>query len=194
MKKHDHSHHKDNFAKKVASLDNMKRREGFPPEELLKQFPINANDTILDIGAGTGFLTIPAAKVTDGLVYALDIDPRMLQLIQTKAEDEGLKNIQTIQKEMKELPLSANSIDIVLASLVLHEINPLSETLKSINQVLRAKGTFVCVELEEEKNERHLPRIASAEMERQLEQAGFEISKKFHPADAIYVIIAQKKQ
>ena len=194
MKNHDHSHHKGNFEKKVASLDNAKRREEFPPEQLLKQFPINANDTILDIGAGTGFLTIPAAKATEGLVYALDIDPKMLQIIRSKADEEGLKNIRTIKEEMKDLPLSTNSMDIVLASLVLHEINPLPETLQFINQVLKIKGTFVCVELEKEENpSQHHPRIASAEMEQQLNRAGFEVTKKYHPTDAIYVIIAQKK-
>lgn len=193
MKKHDHSHHMGNFKKKVASLDNLKRREEFPPEQLLKQLSINVSDTILDLGAGTGFLTIPAAKATDGLVYALDIDSKMLQIIDSKADDEGLGNIQTIQGEMKNLPLSANSIDIVLASLVLHEINPLSEILQLINQVLKANGYFACVELEEVENSHpNHPRIASSKMEQELKQAGFKVRELFYPTDSTYVIIAQK--
>lgn len=194
MKEHDHSHHMDNFQKKVASLDNLKRREEFPPEQLLQQLSINNSDTILDLGAGTGFLTIPAAKVTNGLVYALDVDPTMLQIIRSKANDEGYKNIRTIQGEMKDLPLSANSMNIVLASLVLHEINPLPETLQFINQVLKAEGKFVCVELEEEGNlSHHHPRITSSVMEQELKQAGFEVNKVFYPTDSIYVIIARKQ-
>jgi len=180
----------DNFKKKVGFLDSLKRREEFPPEQQLKLLPINNNDNILDIGAGTGFLTMPAAKLTNGMVYALDIDPNMLQIASSKAANDGLENVRIIQGEMKDVPLSANSIDIVLASLVLHEIKPLSETLQLINQVLKVKGYLACVELEEEENK---PRISSAKMEQELNKAGFEIIKKRYPTDSTYVLIAQKQ-
>lgn len=195
MKKYDHSHHVDNSQKKIASLDNLKRREEFPPEQLLKQLSINNNDTILDLRAGTGYLTIPAAKLTDGLVYALDVDPKMVQIIHSKADEEGLKNIQTIQGEIKDLSLSADSIDVVLASLVLHELNSLSETLQIINQVLKTEGKFVCVELEEKENSsHHHPRITAAKLQQELKHAEFEVNEVFYPTDSIYVIIAQKKK
>ncbi len=194
MKKNCKPNHMDNFNKKVEFLDSLKRREEFPPEQQLKLLPINNNDNILDIGAGTGFLTIPAAKLTHGMVYALDIDPNMLQIAYSKATNDGLENVRTIQGEMKDVPLSANSIDIVLASLVLHEIKPLSETLQLINQVLKVKGYLACVELEEGENPNHNhPRISSSKMEQELNKAGFEVIKKFYPTDSIYVLIAQKQ-
>ncbi|WP_408010054.1 class I SAM-dependent methyltransferase [Pseudalkalibacillus sp. A8] len=192
MKKNCKPNHMDNFRKKVGFLDSRRRREQFSPESLLKLLPINSTDNILDIGAGTGFLTIPAAKITDGMVYALDIDPNILQIANSKAINEGLENIRTIQGEMKDLPLSDNSIDIVLASLVLHEIKPLSETLQLINQVLKANGYFACVELEDEQNPNHNhPRISSTKMEQELNKAGFKVSKKLYPTESIYVLIAQ---
>ncbi|MBB6450892.1 ubiquinone/menaquinone biosynthesis C-methylase UbiE [Geomicrobium halophilum] len=194
MKKNDKPNHMDHFKKKVGFLDSLKRREEFPPEQQLKLLPINNNDNILDIGAGTGFLTIPAAKLTDGMVYALDIDPNMLKIVYSKATNDGLENVRTIQGEMKDVPLSANSIDIVLASLVLHEIKPLSETLQLINQVLKVKGYLACVELEEEENPNHNhPRVPSSKLEQELNKAGFEVSKKLYPTDSIYVLIAQKQ-
>ncbi|TFJ91216.1 class I SAM-dependent methyltransferase [Lentibacillus salicampi] len=172
----------------------MKRREEFPPEQQLERMPIKNDDTILDIGAGTGFLTIPAAKRTNGMVYALDIDPDMLQIVDSKATNDGLENVRTIQGEMKDVPLSANSIDIVIASLVLHEIKPLSETLQFINQVLKGKGYLACVEIEAEENSnQHYPRISSSQMEQELKKAGFEVNKKFYPTDSNYVLIAQKQ-
>ncbi|MGY0402288.1 hypothetical protein [Carnobacterium jeotgali] len=85
---------------------------------------------------------------------------------------------------MKDFTLSANSIGIVFASLVLHEISPLSENLQFINKVLK----------EEEKAKHSHPGIASAKMEKKLIKAGFSISKKFHPTESIYVIIAQKQK
>ncbi|UJL46082.1 class I SAM-dependent methyltransferase [Virgibacillus sp. NKC19-16] len=195
MKKNSESNHMGNFNKKVEYLDSMKRREEFSPEDLLKLLPINNSDTILDIGAGTGFLTIPAAKVTDGMVYALDIDSNMLEIAYDKVTNEGLENVRTIQGEMQDLPLSANSIDIVLASLVLHEIKSLSETLQLINQMLNVKGYLACVELEEDEspNPNH-PRISRSNMEQELNKAGFDVIKKRYPTDSMYVLISQKQQ
>lgn len=150
MEKSSKSDHMNKLTKKVEYLDSSKRRDQFSPESLFELLPIQKNDTILDIGAGTGFLTIPAAKVTNGIVYALDIDPTILQIAESKADQEGLENIQFLQGELRDASLTNYSLDIVLASLVLHEIKPLPETLQRINQVLKVNGYLACVELEEE--------------------------------------------
>ncbi|WP_348773438.1 bifunctional NAD(P)/FAD-dependent oxidoreductase/class I SAM-dependent methyltransferase [Halobacillus litoralis] len=192
MNKNCKQDHTGNLRKKVEYLDSDERKEQFSPESLLELLPIKNTDDILDVGAGTGFLTIPAAKKTDGMVYALDIDPKILQIANSKASTENLENVRTIQGEMKDLPLADDSIDIVMASLVLHEIKPLSETLQLIHQVIKENGYFACVELEEQPNQNH-PRISSIIMEKELNKAGFKVSKKLHPTESIYVLIAQKQ-
>ncbi|WP_101842653.1 class I SAM-dependent methyltransferase [Halobacillus sp. Marseille-P3879] len=195
MKKCSKSDPRHQLTKKVEYLDSRKRRDQFSPESLFELLPIHKNDTILDIGAGTGFLTIPAAKATNGIVYALDIDPNILQIAESKAEQEELKNIRFLQGELRDASLSNYSLDIVLASLVLHEIQPLPETLQRINQVLKVNGYLACVELEEEETpDKNHPRISSAKMEQELNKAGFKVSKKVYPAASIYVLIAQKQQ
>lgn len=90
------------------------------------------------------------------------------------------------------LMIPADSIDVLLASLVLHETNFLSENLQIINQVLKTEGKFICVELEENSRHHHL-RITLAKMKQELNQAGFEVNEVFYPTESIYVIIAQKK-
>ncbi|WP_431803545.1 class I SAM-dependent methyltransferase [Halobacillus andaensis] len=195
MEKSSKSDHMNKLTKKVEYLDSSKRRDQFSPESLFELLPIQKNDTILDIGAGTGFLTIPAAKVTNGIVYALDIDPTILQIAESKADQEGLENIQFLQGELRDASLTNYSLDIVLASLVLHEIKPLPETLQRINQVLKVNGYLACVELEEEETrDKNHPRINAAQMEKELNKAGFKVSKKVYPAASIYVLIAQKQQ
>ncbi|WP_181351294.1 class I SAM-dependent methyltransferase [Thalassobacillus sp. CUG 92003] len=193
MEKNNHHHHAHNHRKKVEYLDSAERRAQFSPESLLSLFPIERTDTILDVGAGTGFLTIPAAKKTDGMVYALDIDPNILEMTKSKAQNEQLENVQTIERELKDLSVDNNSIDIVLASLVLHEINALSETIQMIHEVLKVNGYFACIELEamEDEDPNH-PRISAAHMEQVLNDAGFNVTKKLYPTESVYVLIAQK--
>lgn len=182
------------LAKKVEFLDNPKRRGDIPPEKLLNMLPIHKADTILDLGAGTGYFTIPAAKIVKGLVYALDIDSNMLDIVNSKAKKENITNISTLKGSMDDIPLPESSIDLVLASLVLHEVKQLSHSLQQIKQVLKPDGDFVCIEIEKKENSPHRhPRIALATMEQEITNAGLIVTQKLQPTDDIYIIFAKKK-
>jgi ubiquinone/menaquinone biosynthesis C-methylase UbiE len=185
-----------NLARKIEFLDKPERIESFPPEEILKSLPIKKTDSILDLGAGTGYFTIPAAQMTNGLVHALDIDSRMLEVIDSKAQDKNISNIQLLRGSIDNIPLSDDSIDIVLASLVLHEVNPLTKVLQEIKRVLKEGGYFLCFEYEKLESAVDGPpmniRIASSIMEQELKNAGFSITQKLYPRDFLYILIVKK--
>ncbi|MPW25450.1 methyltransferase domain-containing protein [Alkalibaculum sp. M08DMB] len=98
--------------------------------------PIQKNHTLLDVGAGSGFFTIAMAERTLNKVYALDPDKRMLCVIQEKAKEKRLNNIELIQDSLENLSIQNESIDFVMASLILHEVSSLSEALSKIYEVL----------------------------------------------------------
>ena len=50
----------------------------FTPEEVLHKLGLPAAGDVVDFGCGYGTFTIPAAKITSGMVYAFDIDPEMV--------------------------------------------------------------------------------------------------------------------
>lgn len=186
-----HGHHHG----KISYLENPERRKAFSPETLLKRIPLKNTDSVLDFGAGTGYFTIPAAKQVDGDVYALDTDLSMLEMIKTKAAKEELTNIVPIQGGEGELSIPKESIDVVIASLVLHEIDPLAETLMKIKELLKAGGHLAVVELEPKKKpDQKAPRVSLAGMEKEIEDAGLCITDKFFPADSLYVLIARKQE
>lgn len=192
-KEHRHSEKMGRFAKKVEFLDDPARRGDLPPEKLLDMLPIKKADNLLDVGAGTGYLAIPAAKLVEGSVYALDLDSKMLEIIKAKAKDENLTNVQAIKGNIDDIPLPDDSIDIVMASLVLHEVNPLPQSLQQIKQVLKQDGYFVCVEFEKkDKSPDGPPRISSSEMEQEVINAGLTITQKLFPTDSLYIFIAKK--
>lgn len=183
------------FTKKVEFLENPEKRGDIPPEQLLNLLPINKNIKVIDLGAGTGYLTIPTAKMVEGPVYALDIDAKMLAVINEKARKENITNIQIVRGSIENIPLPDHSIDLALASLVLHEIEPLALSLERINQVLKPGGYLVCVEFEKEDEPNHThPRIASTIMEQEIKNAGLSITQILHPKDSIYMIIARKNE
>lgn len=187
----------DKLTRKINILENADRNNDFPAEDLLKLLPINRSNNILDLGAGTGYLALPAAKQIDGIVYALDLDVDILNYLDSKAKKEKLDNIKTVEGSFENIPLEDNTIDIALASIALHEVNPLSDTLKQINRVLREKGYLLCVEFEQ-KEASNSPRVHSSVMEQELLNAGFSIKEKIFPSnkvvnEALYIFIAQKQ-
>jgi ubiquinone/menaquinone biosynthesis C-methylase UbiE len=201
---HTHSHHThnhqimgdQNFINKIDFLDGDMRKKTLPPEEILNLLPIQKKSYILDVGAGSGYLTIPAAKRTDGTVYALDIDPRMLNVISSKAKSEDITNIQLIQGGLDPIPMEDNSVDVVLASLILHEVGPLAPVLKQVKRLLKVGGYFLCLEYEKEESTAQGPpmhiRISSAEMEKELISAGLIVEQNRECNEAIYIITARK--
>lgn len=191
--KHRHSEEMERFAQKVKFLDSPERRGDLPPEKLLDMLPIKKENNILDLGAGTGYLAIPAAKMVEGLVYALDLDPKMLEVIHSKTKDENITNVHAIKGNIDDIPLSDDSIDIVLASLVLHEMKNLPQSLQQIKKVLKEEGYFVCVEFEKkERSSDGPPRISSSMMEQEITNAGLRITEKLFPTDSLYIFMAQK--
>lgn len=180
---------------KMSKLDNPERRKALPPEELLKMIQIGDQDSVLDLGAGTGYFAIPAAQMTRGTIYALDVEPQMLTFIEERVEEQGIRNINLVEGVIEEIPLADESVNHVLASFVLHEVEPLSKGLEEIHRVLKKGGSCFCLEWEKKPMEQGPPlnhRIHSEEMEKAFKKTGFTIAKQSFPTDSHYVIIATK--
>jgi ubiquinone/menaquinone biosynthesis C-methylase UbiE len=195
-----HSNHDANqkFLTKIAFLDSKQREQIIPPEGLIYQMPIEKDHILLDVGAGTGFFTIPMAETTTSKVYALDPDGRMLGVIEEKAKDKGLTNIELIQGYIEDLNLAINSVDFVMASLILHEVPSLTNALSTINDVLKIGGHLFCLEYEKDDLIVEGPpmsiRIGSETLEITLQSIGFEILNKTKINDAIYTVLAVKSE
>ncbi|WP_203333520.1 class I SAM-dependent methyltransferase [Planococcus beigongshangi] len=191
--KHCGSHSKHGSHGKMSYLENPARKDDLSPEKLLSLIPIKETDAVLDFGAGTGYFTIPAAKAVTGNVYALDMDAEMLDVIKAKALREHVLNIIPVQTDGAEIPLPDESVDLVIASLVLHEIKPLDQTLAQIKNVMKDGGHLICIELEPKEASSHkAPRITLAGMEQEMEDAGFRVVEKLFPSESLYILIARK--
>lgn len=198
---HNHNHHHNqsldqNFLTKMDFLDSKKREKLIPPELLISQMPIHDDHILLDVGAGTGFFTIPMAECTTNTVYALDSDARMLRIIEDKAKEKGLTNIALMQGYVGEVPIQKDSIDFVMASLILHEVKSLKGVLTHLFDVLKSDGHLLCLEYEKDDLIIEGPpmsiRIRSEFLEQTLTSIGFRIVKKTKISDAIYTVLAVK--
>lgn len=100
---------------------------------------IKPGSSVGDIGAGSGWFTVRAAKRVgpSGLVYAVDINPAAISYINDRAKREHLENIRTIQGHEDDPLLPANSIDSVLLLKTYHEVAQPVRLLQNLRHALK---------------------------------------------------------
>ena len=116
--------------------------EFFKPKRILKTLGIDDSiRDIVDFGCGYGTFTIPVAQVVKGKVYALDIEPEMIEETKRKAEEEKLGNVEVILRDFisKGSGLGNESVDYVMLFNILHTDKP-ERLLKEAYRILRDGG------------------------------------------------------
>ena len=100
------------------------RDQKLQPEKIMDLMHVKAGSTFADLGAGSGWFTIRAAKRvgSTGTVYAEDINPKAIQFIEQRAAKEKLANIKTVLGTPDDAKLPDHAIDDVLLLKVYHEI------------------------------------------------------------------------
>lgn len=171
-----------------ARMDNPDRRKLLPQDHILSLLNIRDDDTVLDVGAGAGYFTFPLTERTNKTVYALDIEQNMLDYIRKQAKENKTQNLTLLQEQIEQIPLEDNHVDRVLASMVLHEVQSLSNALQEIYRVLKAGGRFVVIDWIPEPGETKANRIDSGDMQRTAENAGFTIDALTTPSEQVYAI------
>lgn len=112
---------------------------------------ITSGHTVLDVGCGTGNLTM-TAKIyagTDGEVYGIDAAPEMIQKAERKAVEKQL-NISYQVGLIEDIPFPDNKFDVVVSSLMLHHLpkDLKRKGITEISRVLKPGGRFVAVDLD----------------------------------------------
>lgn len=153
---------------------------------------LGENDLVVDIGAGSGVFTIPAAKLTNNFVYALDINSEFLKIIDEKAKQEGLHNIVTMKSEIgKNYKLKKNIADIVLLVTVLHEVEDKDGLLSEIKRIIKNGGTLAIIEFHKRETAMGPPvsqRISREEIVSLCSKYGFELSNEINLGNNLYCI------
>jgi ubiquinone/menaquinone biosynthesis C-methylase UbiE len=117
------------------------------PEKILSPY-ISEGMTVLDIGPGMGFFTIPAARMVgeSGRVIAVDVQAKMLKALIRRAERAGMAN-RIVAKlcEPKSIGIS-DPIDLCLAINVAHEVPDAGSLFSEIRAILKPTGRLLLAE------------------------------------------------
>jgi len=106
-------------------LEDPERAKRLPLPEILGHLKLISGMKIADIGAGTGYFSLPIAQFVGhlGHVYAVDLQPEMLELLRQKLSQNGAPaNITLLQAEASSLPLPAAAAHLALYANIWHEL------------------------------------------------------------------------
>jgi SAM-dependent methyltransferase len=123
----------------LSVFDSPGRGERLQINRVMDILEITAGKTVADIGAGSGWFTVRAARrVTEtGSVYAVDINPEAIRYVDHRAKKEGLHNVKTVLSKSDDPQLPANAIDSVLLLKTYHEVDKPVALLRNLRASLR---------------------------------------------------------
>ena len=124
----------------LSIFDTPGREERLQINRVMDMLGIAPGKNVADIGAGSGWFTVRAARrVTDsGTVYAVDINPEAIHYIEQRAKQERLQNIKTILSSPDDPKIPGDSIDAVLLLKTYHEVAHPVVLLRNLRSSLKA--------------------------------------------------------
>lgn len=165
-------------------------------ERVMDILGIKEGSNVADIGAGSGWFTVRAARRTgtSGIVYAVEINPNYLKHIEERAAREKLPNIRTILGKEDDPLLPSQSVDAVLLLKTYHEIAQPIRLLKHTRQAMRAGARLGIIDRNGKGDDHGLDRQTVIE---EAERAGFSLLEQYDfvkPDGMDYFLVFQVKR
>jgi len=168
----------DPYTGDLSIFDSAGRDERLQINRVMDILGLNAGKAVADIGAGSGWFTVRAAKRVGGLgkVYAVDINPEAIRYIDERAQKEQLQNVKTILSKEDDPMVPANSVDAVLLLKTYHEVAHPVELLRNLRGALHG-GAKVGIIDRNGNGEDH--GIGSDVVIREAKEAGYRLIDKY---------------
>jgi len=192
-----------NVAPLIRRLESESREIWVQRDHIVQVVAPEPGMIIADIGAGSGFLTLMLAERVGprGKIYAIDINPTLLDEIRKRAQTKGLNNVETVLAAEDSIPLAPNSIDVVFMCDAYHHFEYPKSTMRSLRAALRETGEIVMVDLERipGKTDAHMLehlRAGKDIFRREIIEAGFELVQEHDVPELIenYVLRFRKSR
>lgn len=181
----------------ISWLDRPKRDEEQRPDVVIAAMGIRAGQTVVDLGAGSGYFTFRiAAKVgSKGKVLAVDVQDEMLETIRQRAAAQKVTNVVVVKGSEKDPHLPTNAVDVVLMVDVYHELAYPFEVMTKVRQALKPDGRLVCVEYRKEDPKveiKDVHKMTVAQLEKEMKVAGFVPVQAIETLPQQHIVIFQK--
>lgn len=151
---------------------------------MLAKLGVKRGMNVCDMGCGNGFYTVQLARMTGpkGHVYAVDIQPEMLEKLKQRAKLAKVENYTPVLGNTVDPKLPEGKIDLILLVDVYHEFSNPEEMLARMRESLAPKGVVVLVEYRGEDPEVPIKpehKMTKKQINKELTANGFKLVQEF---------------
>ncbi len=162
---------------RIERLRSPERLEYFHPDRIWEVLKPAPDCTLIDIGSGVGFLTLPFAdRYPQSKAYGCDILEGMVGLLREDAAERGLGNLETVLMQPNSVNLPDDTADFIVMGQLHHELDVPEPLMSECKRLLKPGGTIAIIDWADADNGKSPPvgrRVPVADMQAQLEDAGF---------------------
>jgi ubiquinone/menaquinone biosynthesis C-methylase UbiE len=164
---------------------------------MLKALAIKPGQTVCDMGCGNGFYTLKLAKLVGktGRVLAVDIQPEMLRLLEARANEKSLKNVELIQSSVIDPKLPEGELDLIMLVDVYHEFSYPEQMLRAMREALKPDGRLVLVEFRLEDPSVPIKlehKMSKEQVKKELVPNGYKLAEEFDDLPWQHVMFFQR--
>jgi ubiquinone/menaquinone biosynthesis C-methylase UbiE len=190
-----HQHSFADAEKWARVFDEPERDAWQKPHEVIQALGLKPDAAVADIGAGTGYFAVRLAHlVPKGKVYAVDVEPGMVDYLEKRAQREQLPNLLALEGEPGDPRLPAR-VDLVLIVDTVHHIEERERYFEKLKSALKPGGRVAIIDFRIEAKQgppRH-SRIAPERVKSELAAAGYALAQEhgFLPQQYFLVFTAR---
>jgi ubiquinone/menaquinone biosynthesis C-methylase UbiE len=185
--------------KNTHKLEDPERLVWMPPRDVVAMLRLRGGMSVADIGPGSGFFTIPFARAVEpsGRVFAVDLQPRMLEILGEKLRESGApRNIQLVHGAAHETRLEEGTCDLVFMGNVWHELDDAAAFCREAARILRPEGRLAILDWRTDTPHPPGPppdhRIAAADTAATLGSLGWNAAAPAHVGKYSYLVVAAR--
>jgi FkbM family methyltransferase len=157
-------------------LQRPERADNERPDLVVDSLNLAPTDVVADIGAGTGYFSFRMApQVPRGRVFAVDIQPEMLDIMRERVREQGIDNVSLVRGTVQDPNLPTDSIDVALMVDAYHEFSHPREMMQSLVESLVPGGRVVLIEYRKEDPSvpiKPLHKMSEAQARKEMEAVG----------------------
>jgi 2-polyprenyl-3-methyl-5-hydroxy-6-metoxy-1,4-benzoquinol methylase len=177
----------------IELLETERRVSELQVDQVIASLGVREGMRIADLGSGSGLFTRPLAKQvgSSGVVYAVDVDEKLLDHVLKTSTEKGLTNVRPILADANDAQLP-EPVDLITIIDTLHHIPAPSEYVKGLRKYLRKGGRVAIIDFSNEWPAGHESMVYQLkDLEKWMKDAKFKRVQSFDFLDNNFFVLFQ---